>query len=250
VTTPQSNGVHAVKTLKYDFDFQDEIQRAVFLGVYERHDLNFVTQVVQPHFTCLDIGANIGFYTLNLSRLTPSGRVYSVEPDATNFRKLLSNLQLNKMSTEYASNVAISSQCGNLEFTKSLSQNSGWGRLGQWEEGGEKVSVRALTLDKFMEERKIDFVDFMKIDIEGHELELLKGGILTFTSGKVRRLFIEYCGYSLEPKGIVLKDYIAAIEPYGFRPKYLEMDRVRAAKAGHYSGERRTTNLYFEWEPK
>ncbi|XZE55540.1 FkbM family methyltransferase [Planctomycetaceae bacterium SH139] len=248
ISLPKESGIYDVNGLKYELDFQDEIQQAIFLGTYERDDLAFLKGIVAKGDICLDIGANVGFYSVNLNRLAPLGKVFSIEADSNNFKRLQTNLQLNNMRTDRAENIAISSKAGTATFSRTLERNSGWGRLGEWKAASETIKVNTTTLDDFLATHEIEKIDFLKIDIEGHELEFLVGGQQSLANGKVRKMLIEYSGYVLEPRGITLRDYVKAIEDLGFRPKDLELKRIASAKAGKYTGERRTMNLYFEWD--
>jgi tRNA G37 N-methylase Trm5 len=116
------NGIYQCNQLKYSIDFSDQIQKSVYLGTYERHEISFLKKYVKPGWICLDIGANIGFYTLNLGKLVGAeGKVYAIEPSPSNYKKLEENITINNLDNCITSNIALSSKSG--EFLFSVSPN-------------------------------------------------------------------------------------------------------------------------------
>lgn len=241
------NGIYKCRGLNYSINFTDQIQEMVYFGTYERQELSFLRNYVKKNWICLDIGANIGFYTLNLSKLVgESGKVYALEPSESNFKKLEENIKINELNNCVTSKLALSSEIGDSIFSVSPSQNSGWGRLGKWKSSQSEIVVNVSTLDQFVEDRNISRIDFLKIDIEGHELEFIKGAENSFKNGIVNRMMIEYCGYSLEPKGITLKHYIDRISELGYVPVFLNMRKVEEASKGIYQHRKEVMNLLFD----
>ncbi|MDB9485995.1 FkbM family methyltransferase [Dolichospermum circinale CS-537/01] len=223
------------------------MQKSVYLGTYERHELTFLKKYIKPGWVCLDVGANIGFYTLNLSKLVGSeGKVYAIEPSPSNYKKLEENIAINNLDNCITSNIALSSESGEFVFSVSPHQNSGWGRLGKWTSAQSEIIVNVNTLDDFVLFNNISNIDFLKIDIEGHELKFLEGGKNTFKNGIVKRIMIEYCGYVLEPQGITLKSYVDSIMKFGYTPVHFNLDRIEKAKDGTYQDQKEILNLLFE----
>ncbi|MDB9521182.1 FkbM family methyltransferase [Dolichospermum circinale CS-1225] len=247
INTVFQNGIYSCNELKYNIDFSDQIQKSVYLGTYERHELTFLKKYIKPGWVCLDVGANIGFYTLNLSKLVGSeGKVYAIEPSPSNYKKLEENIAINNLDNCITSNIALSSESGEFVFSVSPHQNSGWGRLGKWTSAQSEIIVNVNTLDDFVLFNNISNIDFLKIDIEGHELKFLEGGKNTFKNGIVKRIMIEYCGYVLEPQGITLKSYVDSIMKFGYTPVHFNLDRIEKAKDGTYQDQKEILNLLFE----
>lgn len=244
---PMKNGVYGCHGILFDIDFRDQIQRDIFLGVYERHERAFLRGYIQRGWTCVDIGANVGFYTLLLAQLVgPSGQVFAVEASPTNFDRLRRNVSLNTAPHCSLTNVAITSMNGPVSFHTSPERNSGWGRIGEWAEGQKLISVNGQTFDDYAKDRDLHSIDFLKIDIEGHELSFVEGGRESLCRGLVKRLFVEYCGYSLEPQGVTLGNYVAAFEQLGFRPTLWCTAQIEAARKGQYRASGEILNLLFE----
>jgi len=103
-----------------------------------------------------------------------------------------------------------------------------------------------MTFDHFISTQGIHSVDFLKVDIEGHELSLLEGGQNTLGSGVVKRALVEFCGYHMEKRNTTLADFTAAFERLGFRPCRFSMDKVESARRGTYAPQGEILNLLFE----
>jgi FkbM family methyltransferase len=143
--------------------------------------------------TAVDIGANLGFMSGVLSRLTGAqGRVFSFEPSPSTYAKLLEVIVVNGFTnvTPYPMG------CGNQEGTLTLycPSSSGHASLRPMEESSESVyqhTVRIVRLDDFLGPQ-LDRLDFIKIDTEGYEDEVLAGAF-----GLLQRfkpiIYIELC---------------------------------------------------------
>ena len=172
---------------------------------------------VEPGTTAIDVGAHIGSLTVPLADLVgPEGKVYAFEPQRLVYRELYHNLKLNGFAHATPLLLAASSEAGSLEMDPPF-VDDGWARIGK---GGERVEAR--TIDSF----GFTNVSLIKIDVEGHELEVLKGATETILSshpvliiemGKVTRAVIEPMlvgkGYRLEKLTKNWVDYIAVYDP-------------------------------------
>jgi len=113
--------------------------------------------------TIVDVGANIGFYTLFFASLNMTGKIYAFEPEPKNFEILQKNIIVNNLKNITCYNYAISSRSGLLNLN--LSEH-----MGQHSIGNSGIEVKCVKLDDV-----VDSAGFIKIDAEGHEIEILKG---------------------------------------------------------------------------
>lgn len=141
----------------------------MWLGCYEATKQQFLCKLKLTDCTVLDIGANVGFYSILLSRLVgPSGRVISFEPLPRNVYFLNLHIRLNRLNNIKVYEAAVSDFDGQMNFDASGDLSTE--RLA--ENGGLKVPV--LSLDSL-----IDFdtsTRLVKIDVEGAEESVLRGG--------------------------------------------------------------------------
>ncbi len=150
--------------------------------VYEEGELKLVQNFVKPDMICFDIGANQGLYTVLLSkRVGPHGTVFAFEPVKSEFRKLRRNIQINRCSSSVIlERMGVSSYEGVAEMFVCL---NGHGSRSSMRPPPDEVNARirvervlVTTLDSFVRKKNIGRIDFIKIDVEGSEMDVLKGG--------------------------------------------------------------------------
>lgn len=146
-------------------------------GAYEPGLEALLRRRLAPDAVTLDVGANIGPVTLALSRMCPRGRVYALEPAASNFAYLVANLAANGAGNVSAERLALYDREGALDFTVSEDDPAG----SHVPAGGGEATTRveATTLDRFVAERRLDRLDLVKMDVEGSELRVLRGASAT-----------------------------------------------------------------------
>ncbi len=158
-------------------------------------DLSLMAPHVRPGMVAFDVGANIGYTSLYLrSRIGPDGQLHSFEPEPENFAELDANLRRNNLDNCHAVQAAVGSQEGTLTFATGLN-----GYVP--EDGAPGITVPVVTLDGFIEKHGVPRVDFVKIDVEGFELDVLTGmkGVLSRRDKPI--LYIEVHGRGEYPRG-------------------------------------------------
>ena len=155
----------------------------------------------------IDCGANIGLSILYLKRLYPQSRIIAFEPDLNIFQTLESNINNFNLSNVELTRKAVWKSEGFLEFA---SEGSDGGRLSDEEELGlKKYQVPTVRLGNYLTQP----VDFLKIDIEGAETEVLKD--IQEELVNVKNIFVEYHSFAEQPQSLnVLIDILTQA---GFR---------------------------------
>ncbi|MDR3548754.1 MAG: FkbM family methyltransferase [Candidatus Pacebacteria bacterium] len=129
--------------------------------------------------TVFDIGANYGWYSLIFSGW--ANVVYSFEPIPSTYKELTDNIALNESKNIIALNSALGNRNEDVEFfCPDVARGSAIASEHNY--FGKKVKVCMTTLDDFMKKYSISGVDFIKIDVEGGELNMLKGAEKTLRS--------------------------------------------------------------------
>jgi len=126
----------------------------------------------------LDIGANLGLLTIGFADLVPGGRVVAIEPAPRTFQRLSENVAGAELKNVDLLNLALSDSAGTLEFFE-----SDWFSAGSFVKERTlaagihtgAITVEARTVDELVDDLELRHVDFMKIDVEGHELKVLRG---------------------------------------------------------------------------
>ncbi len=195
---------------------------------YEEKEWRYVEKFLTPGMIFIDIGANQGFYTILASKLVGSlGKVYAFEPAPPEFGKLRCNIKVNGCQNVIAEPFAVGEYEGVTGFYVCLDGHGGLsGRRAPPENTlGISGTIRVRTklielpivkLDDYVNHTKLQAVDFVKLDIEGGELPLLKGA--THVLSTLRPVIMcEFAGWSTERWGYSVSDIYAYLEGYGYQ---------------------------------
>jgi FkbM family methyltransferase len=154
-------------------------------GNFEAEFLEIILEMIADNGVIIDIGANVGWYSLNLAISIKKSKIYALEPIPSTFKMLGKNIALNNFSNISLFNIGLGDKksiskfyyypegAGNASLKK-LAQNR---RL-------EIIKCHIDTLDNFIIEKKITRLDFIKCDVEGAELLVFKGGVETIKKYK------------------------------------------------------------------
>ena len=163
-------------------EFSDVSAPHIYFGYYEQEEASLVCKLVRPGVTALDVGANIGYFTLLIaSRAGPQGKVHAFEPNPSMFKRLTENVLLNPEFTDgrvMLHQIALGVDAGEAEFFCPIVGHEGVGGLKDTERAPLSNIIRTpvQTLDGFVRDERIDRIDFIKMDVEGGELDVLRGG--------------------------------------------------------------------------
>lgn len=146
-----------------------------YMGDYEPNLKIHYKKLINPGDTVLDIGANIGFHSLYFAELTgKTGKVISFEPIEVNFNAFKANLRLNNFPQISANNIALGNENKAIDIhIDSEQQNPGAFNL--LADGIKNCTIKCEKGDDFLKNLGVEKVNFMKIDVEGYEYEVLKG---------------------------------------------------------------------------
>jgi FkbM family methyltransferase len=147
--------------------------RSYHLGLYERDLCRLLPSLITPGMTVLDVGANIGFFTIPMSRLVGSdGAVFAFEVDEGAAVLLARNLAANECSNVTIVRAAVADREGSLAFVP-----DGFDRgYIDWSSADRNPkAVPSITLDTYFEKLNWPAVDLVKLDIEGSEWAALAG---------------------------------------------------------------------------
>jgi FkbM family methyltransferase len=140
----------------------------------------------------VDVGAHIGYYSFLASKLMPNGIVYAFEMDEYNYNLLKKNTEINELKNLNIFHVAVTDSPGKVHYIrkskhpspmKTLSLNDSQSKFGQ------TMSIQGITLDSFFKDKPLN-PDVIKIDVEGAEMNVLKGMQNILKSENIK-LFIE-----------------------------------------------------------
>jgi FkbM family methyltransferase len=208
---------------RYRLDLSQGVDLAVYLGCFERPTAAAFARYVRPGATVLDIGANIGAHTLRLAGLVgDGGKVHAFEPTDFAFRKLTANLALNPDLLRQVETVhAFLGTRAAGEAPHAIP--SAWPLTGSADvhpkHFGESMltaGARTIRLDDYLAERGNPRIDFIKLDVDGFECEVLGGAQQMLA--RDRPVFVmEIAPYVLVERGASLEQLIGFLAPHGYR---------------------------------
>ena len=166
--------IHGVK-LQIDPSVDKGVELSLFeTGTYEKGTIQLLGKFLKPGSTFLDIGANIGLMSSIASKYVGEhGKVLAVEANPKTVELLQHNLALNDCKNVEIFSLALGKEPGKATLYENWNVNRGGASLLAQEES-EGIEVPVDTIDDLF---KNDRIDVLKIDVEGFELEVLKGGI-------------------------------------------------------------------------
>ena len=169
----------------------------------------------------MDIGANVGEWTLNMAKMVGgTGRVFSIEPNPSMAQALKKTVAINNLSQVSIFQGAMSNQTGHLDLTIPYTQDGqalpfgsqmgneytppskdvavSWGAMATT----KTIKIQTTSIDSYVSDKGIPKLDFIKVDVEGHEKYVIEGGIQTLRTFKPA-LFLEVGVETLEDRQII-----------------------------------------------
>jgi len=148
-------------------------------GEYEPEETQVIRRIAEKMNTMLDIGANIGWYSLVAAKTNPKSIIHSFEPIPTTYSRLIHNFALNSIDSLRCHNYGFSNEPGSFPF---YFYPEGSGNASMQNLAGRKdvtiVDCELRTLDSVLDWLpSANTIDFIKCDVEGNELFVLKGGL-------------------------------------------------------------------------
>lgn len=189
--------------------------------VWNPEEYEAFRRAVRPGAIALDIGANLGGYTLLLAQwVGPTGRVHAFEPAPASRAGLTTHVALNHLGDRVVVHAeAVTADPGVARFAAAGIQ--GDNRL-LADAGGSGIEVRTISVDAFCAAHGIA-PGFLKVDVEGAELDLLRGARATIASaGQALEMYMEFHPHLWGDFGYTRADLEAELRRQGLRPERLD----------------------------
>jgi FkbM family methyltransferase len=192
------------------------LSSAVAFGIYENYEADVFRCFCKEGATVVDVGANVGLYTvIAAARVGSGGRVVSIEPHTESFQCLQKTIAANRLTQVRSFNVA----AGDGVRTVSLfltDDNKADSRIYSDSKGRKEVSVRMVDLDHLLADNGIDRVDVIKMDIQGAEALALRGMRRILAGNPEMVIFAEFWPWGIEQTGLKAAGFLEQLRDAGF----------------------------------
>lgn len=203
------------------------ISGALGFGVYEPFETELFRSTLRPGMIVLDIGANIGYYSLIAGvRVGITGCVHSFEPELANFTYLQKNITANNLQNVNLHKIAVSDRHGSIDlhlFKSNKGRHSVVTPDAESTDYDGFVRVTSERLDTMLTLLNVSAVDIIKVDIEGAEARAISGMHKTLAIARI--IFIEFSPESIRRDGSDPLKMLYTIAEHGF--KILEINESR-----------------------
>jgi FkbM family methyltransferase len=209
------------KGVRMRLHFGGALSRLIFRGDFEVAERTFLAAYLKPGDVFVDVGANLGLYALLAAHAVgPRGRVHAFEPYAQACDRLRMNVSLNGFQNICVYQIALSDRAGLTSIHLAEPGWDAWNSLaaGSVNESGGCETVVARTWDEFAAANELaGNVTLMKIDVEGWEVPVLRGGRGLLSQPNAPVLQVEFTDAATEGAGFSCQMLYRLLEEYGYR---------------------------------
>lgn len=222
--TPILKDDHGVRFVLYPWNQPQALQ--FIHRSFDTADFRAISQLVQAGDIAFDVGANVGEYSVLLSRQCgAAGQVWAFEPVPDTYWRLRETLALNRCENVTPVQAAVSDKAGTVRMNLFEPQYSAWNTLGMPEmvtPEGERVSpaksveVPSCTLDEFCRFEKIEKINFLKVDVEGFEEAVFRGAAELLRERRIDCVCFEISQAPLQGANATSRSIFEALKSFGY----------------------------------
>lgn len=197
----------------------------LYCGLMEYDDMAFLLHFLRPEDLFIDIGANVGAYTI-LASAEIKANTIAIEPVPSTFKNLNNNILINQMQDKVkALNIGLGGNKGILKFTQAFDTVNHVAT----ENETNTIEVDINTLDTILSTEQVPAL--IKIDVEGFETEVLNGSAKTLADKKLKAIIIELNGsgqrYGYDENQIHKKLIDYGFKPFNYNPKLKQLKEIQ-----------------------
>jgi FkbM family methyltransferase len=213
----------------------DNVSEYIRVQSYQNdtHLLKFLFDTLQDGDTFWDVGTNIGLYSLIMASKSPKINVVCFEPEPRCLERLQKNIASNNRDNMKTYELALSSSNGQAAFSTAAEYGDGTHSLLNKEITAGSFTVQTIRGDDFVEQYKVNIPSLLKIDVEGAEIEVLKGLEKVLSNPQCKNLLCEVHFTILDNSGYSngAKTVIGILKSYNFTTfNWLDASHLAASK--------------------
>ena len=174
---------------KIIFDERDEADRSIAAEIFKFREYRIAENVIRQAKIIIDVGAHIGLFSLYCHAINPLAKIFALEPEPNNIKRLTKTLALNTVLSAKILPVALAGKTGKGRLI--LTPDSHNHYLGTADALEEGIIVKTLTLSALKKQEKLKQIDLLKMDIEGGEYDIFENLSATDYLG-IKYIILEY----------------------------------------------------------
>lgn len=187
----------------------------------EYGEMMMVKKILKEDDVFLDVGANIGIYSLVAASKITKGKIYAFEPSPASLSRLYENILLNNLTSVISvSKKVVSDKVGFHHFT--INNTPDYNHISYLDEKSGTIKIPAVSLDYFINKKKLSRIKLIKIDVEGAELLVLKGLQKSLEDELVNILIVEIADWASKRFDITPEQVFDYLRRYGFVLYYFD----------------------------
>jgi len=195
-------------------------------GVHEEFETQIVKKVIKNGDVVIDIGANIGYYTLIFAKLVgDSGKVFAFEPEPTNFALLKKNVDVNGYRNVVLIRKGISNKTGKTTLYLA-DDNISHTLIGKRGNQREPIEIDTVRLDEYFKDYD-GKINFVKMDIEGLEVDTIKSMSSLLQKMQNIKIMTEFNPFMLKRFGIEPQDYLQLLKDFDLKIYHLDKKKKK-----------------------
>lgn len=202
----------------------------VYSGLPEWDEMRFLQRVLRPTDGFIDIGANVGFYTVLASTIVTQGPLLAFEANPRNLDVLRDQVKLNELTNATVFATALGNSTGELSFFNS--GRDGGSIACESDPSSSRITVPCSRLDDCLAGKRLPETVVAKMDVEGCEVLVLEGAVEAMASGRIAAWVFELNDLALRKHGASGDDLLRIFSKHGYAIHYWDEERQRLGKKG------------------
>jgi len=194
-------------------------------GIHEELETNYVIQFLKNDQIALDIGANIGYYTLLFAKLVgPKGFVIAFEPEKSNYETLRKNVYANQYYNVKLEKMGLGNKTEKTSLLLSKT-NTGEHRIvnSTSSTNAQHQEIEIMKLDDYLESRKIkEKISFIKIDVEGFELHVINGMKKLLERNDDLKIIVEFTPFAIREAYSLPRKLLEFLHSFNFKINFFD----------------------------
>lgn len=208
---------HVGQRTRIETGLAEWMSRWTFMCLHEQDEsFQHSLDLLRPGSVAVDVGANVGVWSLLAVERRPGVRVHAFEPVSAVAAQLRRHIALNGLDTIVANVVAVAAEDGTARFFVNHTTNTGASSLFHRPIPSVEISVPVVTLDSYLAQAGVDRVDVLKVDVEGAEIYVFKGARRLLSSEDAPAVFFEIDARLCAAAGTTTTEVKQLLIDYGY----------------------------------